>query len=274
MFGFVSRHDTVFLDAFDHFCTGLDSLYYSHHIKSDSKNKDQIMASPALLQTIITLSDLLTAAALMTVWIALVRNRRDGAGTLAIAGMVLIALGWAALWAWYPPLSAMRLNPPPGGQVAAILTLVVGLPALLVFGTVRRLFASINPASLVVLGPWRIVFGSILWVLGALGGLPKAFFLTAGLGDIVVGLWAIAILTRRTSARPGEVIAWNIVGLVDLLHVLVLAAINLRPFYLNQPAIPPANLLPLVGVPTFIAIHVMTLWAIVHASKRPDIAAR
>jgi hypothetical protein len=39
-------------------------------------------------------------------------------------------------------------------------------------------------------------------------------------------------------------------------------ALNLRGFYLANPNVPLLGLLPLVGVPAFIAVHIMTLWAL------------
>jgi hypothetical protein len=58
---------------------------------------------------------------------------------------------------------------------------------------------------------------------------------------------------------------------VDLAHVLVLGAINLRPFYLANPDIAPLNLLPLAGVPVFLALHGMTLWGIA-ARRKADLS--
>jgi hypothetical protein len=66
-----------------------------------------------------------------------------------------------------------------------------------------------------------------------------------------------------------ELIAWNALGLIDLLHVIMLAAIHLRPFFLAQPDLPTLNLLPLVGVPVFIALHVLTLWGLFARRSAP-----
>ena len=215
-----------------------------------------------LLHTIIDACDALIAVMAATFWLALVRGRREGAGAFAIAVVLLAALAWGALWAWHPTFAAMRLAPPPQGQVTAILTLVLGLPALLIFANVRKLILSLDPITVTALGPWRIVFGSILLLLGLLGGLPQGFFVSAAIGDILTGIWAISILSRRTSVTVGEYTLWNLFGLADLLHVLALAVIHLRPFLLSHPELPPLNLLPLVGVPLFIVLHTMTLWAI------------
>jgi hypothetical protein len=70
------------------------------------------------------------------------------------------------------------------------------------------------------------------------------------------------ILLRRKSVTEREIFLWNAVGLVDLSHVLALGALNLRGFYLAYPIISPLNLLPLVGVPLFLALHVLALWGL------------
>jgi hypothetical protein len=174
----------------------------------------------------------------------------------------VIALAWGAAWTWYPPLAGMRLLAPPGGQAGAVIALVVSLVSLLAIPAVRTLFRTADVSHLVGLGAWRLVYGAMLMVVGSLGGLPAAFFVSAGIGDMVVGLWALWLIMRRASVTQRELIAWNALGLIDLLHVITLAAIHLRPFFLAQPDLPALNLLPLVGVPVFIALHVLTLWGL------------
>jgi hypothetical protein len=54
-------------------------------------------------------------------------------------------------------------------------------------------------------------------------------------------------------------IACNAVRLRDLLHVIPLAELALRPILLANPELPTLNLLLLVGVPLFIAPHIIIL---------------
>jgi hypothetical protein len=218
------------------------------------------MPSYAAISGIIVTTDLLVPITLATVWLALRRSRVEGptAGLLALPlGLVL---AWGAAWTWVPALAALRLLPPPAGQAAAILGTVVGLCLLLLAAPVRQLLRSAPLLPLVALGPWRIVYGVALLGIGVLGGLPPAFFWSAAFGDIAVGFWSLLILSRRETVSEREILAWNLVGLVDLMHVLVLGAANLRGFYLADPGISPLNLLPMVGVPVFIALHVFMLW--------------
>jgi hypothetical protein len=156
----------------------------------------------------------------------------------------------------------LRFQPPPAGQASAILIVIVGLCLLLLLRPARVYFRFARMRRLVALGPWRMIYGLALLVIGLSGGLPTAFFWTAAFGDIAIGLWSLVILSRGHNTSDGEVIAWNAAGLLDLVHVLILGALYLRGFYLAEPGIAPLNLLPLVGVPVFLALHVLTLWGL------------
>jgi hypothetical protein len=226
-----------------------------------------------LMKLIILSVDLLTFVTLFTVWLALKRAALNGTNaTLFVVPLVLaiplvLALSWGLLWTLNPTLSAMRLLPPPFGQAGGILGLVVGLTSLLFLPAVRAYFKTADIMTLATVGPWRALYGFILLVIGLMGGLPAAFFWSAAAGDIIAGLWALSLIPRRDSVTQKELLAWNILGLLDLLHVLAVGAINLRPFYLASPEIPGLNLLPLVGVPVFIALHAMTLFGMIARRK-------
>jgi hypothetical protein len=188
---------------------------------------------------------------------------------MGLAVPIVVSALWGAAWIWSPSLAAFRLAPPPGGQVLAIAGVLAGWLSLLLLPGVRAYFRSADLTKLVALSPWRIVYGFALLTLGRYGGIPAAFYISAGIGDILVGLWGVSILARRPTVSTREVTAWNIAGIVDFTHVLVLGAINLRPFYLANPDVPPLNMLPLVGVPIFFAMHILTLWALMR-SRTPS----
>ncbi len=217
------------------------------------------------LQTALTSAvDVFMMVTLVSAWMVFVWARRDGVGRLGLAAPLLVAGLWGAAWIWLPPLAAARLSPPPGGQVLAIFGALAGWMALLSVPGVRTYFRTVDASKLVALGPWRIFYGTGLLVLGSSGGLPAAFYISVGVGDILVGLWSLSILQRRSSVATRELVAWNIVGAADLVHALALGAANLRPFYLANPDVPSLNMLPLVGVPLFLALHVLTLWGLWH----------
>jgi hypothetical protein len=103
--------------------------------------------------------------------------------------------------------------------------------------------------------PWRVVFGSLLLAMGLAGGLPPAFFWSAAFGDIAVGALGIALLATGLAENRTAQLGWHALGLLDLGHVLVLGVLHLGPFYAANPDVSRLGLLPLFGVPAFIALH-------------------
>jgi hypothetical protein len=220
------------------------------------------MSSEVLIAAIVGATDVLTPMTFLTTGWALRRSRVAGPTLPWIALPLALALAWGLVWTFVPAVAAVRLNPPPFGQAGAILAVVLGLTGLLAFAPARHFFRTARVEKLVMLGLWRPIYGGALLTLGLLGGLPDKFFWSAAFGDIAVGLWAATLLWRGKTGADHEVTAWNIVGLLDLSHVLVLGALYLRDFYMANPAVAPLNLLPLAGVPLFLAIHLLTLWGI------------
>lgn len=205
-------------------------------------------------------SDILMPITLVTIWLVVARDQPTQTAKLW-AGVVLIgAATLAAALSWYPPLVAIRLEPAPGAQVAVVAFLAFGLPAVLLSLPATRLFlARIDSLSAARIGNWRVVYGSLLLAMGLAGGLPEDFYRSVAIGDIAVGLWAMWIATRPNRVSDRHLLAWNIAGLIDLLHVIPLAVIILRPFVIANPDAPTLNLLPLAGVPLFIALHIVTI---------------
>jgi hypothetical protein len=217
------------------------------------------MADIALIKTIVTATDILMPVTMLAIALTFRAANPGTSGARILSGLTLAALAWGALWAWFPPLANLRLAPPPGGQVMAILGVVLSFVAFRFTSPVKAYWQTARLEKLVWNGPWRVVYGSSLLMIGFAGGLPNEFVWSAAAGDITVGLWAIAILMRGANVKRGEILGWNVLGAIDLFHVLALGAVYLRPFYLANPDIPLLNLLPLAGVPVLLAVHVMTL---------------
>jgi hypothetical protein len=221
-----------------------------------------MFTSPATLIALTT--DLLTPVTLASVWLGVVGNTKLGIAKGVLGALLLAAFTLGAAMAWYPPLAAVRIEPAPGAQVFLIVGLGFFMPLVLfAVPSARSFLRTVDLIVIVRLGIWRLVYGALLLGMGASGGLPREFFLTVALGDMLVGLWAIWIVTRQERVSNGHLMAWNIFGLMDLLHVLPLAILVLRPFILSNANAPTLNLLPLVGVPVFIAMHIVSLGILV-----------
>ncbi len=112
----------------------------------------------------------------------------------------------------------------------------------------------------------RVVAGVGFLVLHHRGQLPGEFALTAGWGDIAVGLAALPAalaLPARTPARRWGVLAWNVAGLFDILLVIVTAN-RLMLFREDLSLLPvmsrfPLSLLPLFIVPLVLITHFLVM---------------
>ncbi len=120
--------------------------------------------------------------------------------------------------------------------------------------------------------------GVYFLILMGQGRLPRAFALPAGWGDIVVAVLAVALLllAPRAGRRAwGALFAWNLIGLVDILLVVAIAA---RLMIAGEPSMNeilhlPLSLLPTFLVPIVIGTHVLLLLRL-HAQRGDAFAMR
>jgi hypothetical protein len=211
------------------------------------------------IQALVLATDVLMPFTVLSIWWTVRQASHEGPSATLIATVLLLAFAWGALWSFHPTFSSMRFLPPPSGQAGAILGLIAALALLRLFPKVSVMFHTIDRLRLVDIGVWRVIYGAALLLIGLQNGLPPEFFWSAAFGDILVGLWAIAIIARRPLVSGRELTLWNVTGFFDLVHVLALGALYLPPFYASHPDAAPLNLLPLVGVPLLLVLHAMTL---------------
>ncbi|MGB0497914.1 MAG: hypothetical protein ACPGID_06205 [Rubricella sp.] len=211
------------------------------------------------LERLILLQDILTGVLVAHVVWALRCVFGGPNVSLAILSCPVVVLAWGAGWSYIPALSATRLAPPPLGQSGVILFSLVGLIGFWLSPHVRRRAARFADVPLLQMAVWRAVFGMSVLAVGVAGGLPPAFFWSVGLGDLAVGLIGCALLLGEQPVNARAFLAWNLLGLADLCHVLVLGAVKLVPFFVANPELPFVNLLPLVGVPLLFSLHILSL---------------
>jgi hypothetical protein len=204
-------------------------------------------------------TDLLMPITVFSVGATLLRARDQGPNAIAIYFTLALVTLWAAAWSWFPALATLRFLPAPSGQAGAIAALIIVLNLTRFIPSISAMFQSIDIKRLIDLGVWRVVYGAAILVIGLLGGLPREFFWSAAFGDIFVGLWALSLIQRRPMISTKEIVTWNLLGALDLVHVLALGAVYLRAFYVANPSAVPLNLLPLAGVPLLLTIHIQTL---------------
>jgi hypothetical protein len=137
-----------------------------------------------------------------------------------------------------------------------------------------------TPARLALPHTLRVV-GVVFLIVMAMGHLPAAFALPAGLGDIAIGVAAPFVARRlaRGNGRAGAV-RFNVLGILDLI-VAGSIAFLLGPFgpFEVTPSTAPLRLLPLALIPTTavplaIALHIVSLRRLGTAAKPEQGEAR
>jgi len=162
---------------------------------------------------------------------------------------------------------------PPAPQV-----IIVGLTALLLFNSValpgfRRWLAGLDVRRLIAVHLTRFV-GIYFLVLHGRGQLPYDFAVKGGWGDIAVATGAVALLgVPGLAARRGLVLAWNVIGLLDILFVAATAArlAAADPSSMRGLLRLPLALLPTFLVPLIIASHVWIFWRLSSAPRPADL---
>lgn len=203
-------------------------------------------------------------------------------GVVAIAGVVIIGLvrgpgdrstseprtrttagivvgGWLFVDVVLGAAGAFAASPDnyvPLIAVGIVAPLGVGLWLLGRAGPLGEYLRSFPTPWLIAVQLYRAV-GAIFLLGWAMGVMPGAFALPAGLGDVAVGLAAPFVarrLRRGDNDARRTAIAWNIVGLADLAIAVTLGFLT-SPSPFQQLAFGDPNTLisrfPLVLVPTF-----------------------
>lgn len=166
---------------------------------------------------------------------------------------LLIALGLGAsgrLASLRPPVPQLVL----AGLTAALVLAGVAAPGFRVW------LAGVNLRQIVVLHVSRFV-GIYFLVLYGRGELPWAFAVPGGWGDIAVatGALALVLLVRDLASRRGLLLAWNVVGMLDILGVVATASrlALANPDSMRALLRLPLSLLPTFLVPLIIASHLL-----------------
>jgi hypothetical protein len=118
-----------------------------------------------------------------------------------------------------------------------------------------------------LLSPHSFRAGGIVFVIAMLlGKLPALFAIPAGVGDIAVGLAALWVTDKvRDRRQLKALLAFTLLGLADLVSALTLGALTgfLQIVHVSPTAALNADLplavIPTVGVPLLMAMHVTSL---------------
>jgi len=151
----------------------------------------------------------------------------------------------------------------PGLGVVVLTPVVAAVVAARRPGEIRRALDAMPLSWLVGVNAIRVE-GVNFVLLYAAHRLPASFALAAGFGDIVVGLAALPVAgwlaARGAAARP-VALAWNIIGLVDLIDAVALGvASSPGPLHLiaAEPSSALITTLPWLLIPGFV-VPLLTL---------------
>jgi hypothetical protein len=180
-----------------------------------------------------------------------------------------LALG-AAIGAWIALAVAIAAS---GAVTRSPLVLLVMFMLPLVAAGVTATSAVLRSAMMAIPAPLIIglnamrVLGVLMLVDAAAGRMSGPFPYSAGVGDIVTGLFALPV-ARLAARNPRDlrVLEWNIFGTLDLLAAVSLGVISANGSQLQlihagagstAMTILPWALVPLVLVPTYLIGHAL-----------------
>jgi hypothetical protein len=203
------------------------------------------------------------------------RAQRRATGRAAGAPYALAAAGVAAWGAVVFVLAHEGAFATTSDTTVPVIALGIALPivagvALLRIEAVRRAIDRIPLQWLVGVQFYRVL-GAIFLIAYARDEMPAEFALPAGIGDVLVGLAAVAVAwlvaTRGAQRMRTTVLAWCALGIGDLV-VAVGTGFLSAPSILQQLALDNPNsaitrypfvLIPTFAVPVWIVLHVYVI---------------
>jgi len=226
-----------------------------------------------LLSTIEAAASAAIVAAVVCVSLSTtLRERGRAALALALWFLIVITLGETGALG---PHSAAGV---PGLGAAVAVPLATLACAFLLIRSTREAMSAIPVWVLIAVNSVRILGVSFLLLYSA-HRLPAPFALVAGWGDIFVALTAgpVAWLLVRHGTQAGRwALAWNLIGFVDLIAAIALAATSspgpIRLF-MEPPGSSIMTTLPWIIIPGFIvpslgALHIAIFYRLLSGHQK------
>jgi hypothetical protein len=180
-----------------------------------------------------------------------------------------VAGAWIGLASHLAATGALVFSP---DQKVPVVGVLAGAPILIAAGVwvssaaFRRAILAIPMPLLISLNALRML-GVLFFALLAVGRLSGPFPYSAGLGDILTGVFALPVarMARSGSARSGAAVAWwNLFGAADLIAAVALALTSAQggPLHFIHVGVGPEamqylpfSLVPTVLVPFYLLTH-------------------
>jgi len=145
--------------------------------------------------------------------------------TVTIAGLwigLAIALATTGIY-------AATATPVPVVGIMVVLPLIAVGAAMLLSSGARATLLALPVPLLLGLNALRILPGAFILLLASQGKLSGPFPQSAGWGDIIVGIIAIPLMlaaARNFTGNRAALLAWNILGTLDLLEAVALGVLS------------------------------------------------
>ena len=198
--------------------------------------------------------------------------------TVTIAGLwigLAIALGTTGIYA------STATPVPVVGVMVALPLIAIGAAALL-SSRVRETLLALPVQLLLGLNAARILPGAFILLLASQGKLSGPFPQSAGWGDIIVGIIAVPLMlavARNLAGSRRAVLAWNILGTLDLAEAVALGVLSApgSPLQIFGGAIGstamwslPWSTIPTLLVPFYFLTHGIILARLLQGKRQTD----
>jgi len=230
------------------------------------------------LQFVYTLITNVLVIAVIVAGLRMVVTRATGAPSGLWQGLS------ATLLAWYALVSLLAIEGTfvatraglPTIPFGVLIPVVIGLAVIFRSSAAARLLDATPLHWLIGVQAYRMA-GAIFLILFAAGHLPEVFAIPAGVGDILVGIFALVAARNVRLGRPGArsaAYAWNGAGLFDFVVALGTGFLSspspFQVFALEQPnrviSAYPLVMIPVFLVPLSILLHALCLWKLTRDS--------
>lgn len=183
---------------------------------------------------------------------------------------ITVSIGKIAVLLWIACAVALAVFLPPPFAPPPLRLAMIFVP---VAATTIALFASaslagalerIDARKLVALHGIRLVVGAAFLFFMSAGMLPRAFGLNAGIGDMLAGASALALVLawRSLEGERGRALlaVWNVAGLIDFLNVqrVVFQLRGHEQEFIAMTRLP-MSIVPYLGVGVLFSIHILLL---------------
>ena len=222
----------------------------------------------------LTIRPIMIAALVGGYWLALGgANLASSTRRINWAIVSALLIGWYVIVWWLGAQGALAPRPgsPPPLPLGLVIPIGIGLVILPRFKSFATAIKLAPAWFLIGLQVYRVLGGNfiVLWALGA--PVPAIFALPAGIGDVLTGVLAIPAaiyVARQGRYWRGVGMAWNVLGIADLINALALGFLTspgpLQVLALGHPNLVastyPTLLTPFFAVPLSLVLHGLSLW--------------